>query len=130
MRQITSILFTFLILALICMSSCTPDGSSCNDEEAFCEFVNQDDMESTRSIIDDFLKKLPKDREQENLEVLRYWFTCMECVKDARIFCNSCMESLPPQSQLEVDVLVDGESKLVRVNVWMGDPMEAGGIHE
>lgn len=117
--RIKAILTAAAILVL-CFSfwTCEKD----NGEE-FCTLVNEQNFEATGPLINDFLATLKKGNEDYKLEKLRKWLERKNCVGEVKILCNSCIETLPPQSELSVEFISNGTTTTLTMDILMGDPL-------
>jgi hypothetical protein len=46
------------------------------------------------------------------------------------ILCNSCIETYPPQSELRIDFLVNGQSIPMTLDILMDNPLTYRAFHE
>lgn len=92
-------------------------------DEEFCTFVNEQNFEATGPLIDDFLATLKNGDEDYKLEKLRKWLERKDCVGKVQILCNSCIETLPPQSELSVEFISNDATVTLTMDILMGDPL-------
>ncbi|PCH66437.1 MAG: hypothetical protein COC01_07965 [Bacteroidetes bacterium] len=118
-----------MILVLI-NTACKKDKIICTDEESFCAFVDDQNFDATGTLINDFLTGLKKNENDENLEKLRNWFECKSCVKKAEIICNSCIETLPEQSELSIDFISNGQDINKTLDISMDEPLKFHRYHD
>ncbi len=111
-----------LLFLLLC-SACEKDIDLCSENESFCSFVTDENFGSTGEIINDFLAGLDEGKKDENLELLKDWLACKSCVNNAVIFCNSCIQTLPEQSELTVEFVIDGAFVSKTLDISMGEPL-------
>jgi hypothetical protein len=111
-----------LLLSCFLISACKKDNNS--DEEAFCTLVNSQDFTETGPLIDNFLAKQKKNQPEGNLEKLRAWLEAKSCIDSATILCNSCVESLPPQSVLNIDFNSNGQTINMNLVILMDERLK------
>ena len=135
--MISKTVFITAIILLACLTlwTCKKDNvietgnESDPDDETFCELVEDQNFHSTGSLIDDFLVTLPKGNSDNNLIKLKDWLESKSCVSKAEILCNSCIFTLPPQSELSVDFISNGQPITMTLDVLMDDPLEFRAYH-
>lgn len=118
------------VFVIISLFSCKHDEDSSIDDEQFCAFVSEQDFEATGPIINSFLETLPADNPDENLQLLNDWLNAISCIEKSVILCNSCIETYPPQSELRIDFLVNGQSIPMTLDILMDDPLTYRAFHE
>jgi hypothetical protein len=118
--------FTVAAILVLCFSfwTCEKD-----DDEEFCVLVNEQNFEATGPLIDDFLATLDSSNPIESLEKLRAWLERKDCVGEVQILCNSCINTLPPQSELRVEFISNGNSVTLTLDILMDDPMKFRTYH-
>jgi hypothetical protein len=124
MRIKTILTATTILLTCLTFWTCEKD----KDEE-FCAFVNEQNFDATGPLIDDFLATLKKGNEDYKLEKLRAWLERKDCVGEVQILCNSCILTLPPQSELRVDFISNGDTITLTLDILMDDPMKFRTYH-
>ena len=118
-----------ILLTCLTLWTCTKDKGSCSDDNTFCSLVDDQSFDATGTIIDDFLATLKKGTQDDKLERLKDWLECKSCVDKAEILCNSCIFTLPPQSELSVDFISNGQPIKLTLDILMDDPLEFRGYH-
>lgn len=118
------------VFVIISLFSCKHDENSSIDDVQFCAFVSEQDFEATGPIINSFLETLPADNPVENLQLLNDWLNAISCIEKSVILCNSCIETYPPQSELRIDFLVNGQSIPMTLDILMDDPLTYRAFHE
>lgn len=118
-----------ILLACLTLWTCKKDKVVCSDNETFCALVDDQNFDATGPLIDDFLAKLKKDNQDENLEKLKNWLECKSCVDKAKILCNSCIKTLPLQSELSVDFIFNGQTVKMTLDILMDDPLKFSAYH-
>lgn len=130
MNHKTILITAIIILISFTLWSCKKDKLTCSHESEFCSLVDNQDFDATGAIIDDYLARLKKNKPDENLEKLADWLECMSCVDKAKILCNSCIETLPPQSELSIEFNSSGQKIDKTLDIIMSDPLEYRGYHD
>ena len=123
------ILTATILLTCLTLWTCKKDKVSCSDDNTFCSLVDDQNFEATSQIIDDFLATLKKGTQDDKLEKLKDWLECKSCVNKAEILCNSCIKTLPAQSELNVDFISNGQSITMTLDILMDDPLEFRSYH-
>ena len=124
MRIKTIFAATTILLSCLTFWTCEKD----RDEE-FCSLVNEQNFDATGPLIDDFLATFKKGDEAYKLEKLRAWLERKDCVGKVQILCNSCIETLPPQSELSVEFISNSGDTTLTLDILMDDPLRFGAYH-
>jgi len=124
-------ILTAVIISLTCLThwACNKEKVSCSDDQTFCSLVDNQDFDATGSIIDNYLAGLERNKKDENLERLRDWLECKSCIDKAEIICNSCIKTNPPQSELIVDFILNGQTVTMLLNIWMDESLKFCAYH-
>ncbi|MBX2967576.1 MAG: hypothetical protein KF845_15650 [Cyclobacteriaceae bacterium] len=109
-------------------TACEKEDVACTDEKAFCNLVNKQEFNATGQVIDNFLESLQKNDDLA-LEKLKEWLECKSCVKTAEILCNSCIETLPLQSEILVKFNANGQVVEKTMDISMSDKLKFEGYH-
>ena len=127
-------IYILLSLSLLVLYSCSKD--SCNENSDFCDFVYDDKLDETLPLINSFLEDLDYNYDKDdydaievNLIKLKEWFECKECVDSVVILCNSCIETIPLQSELKIYYNAGNENNPAVLDVESSQPMQAAGYH-
>lgn len=123
-----SILWIITVVAVSFLTTCEKENEACPDESTFCILINNQDFDATGPVINEFLKTLQKDDDQA-LGKLKNWLDCKNCVKSAEILCNSCIETLPPQSEILVQFNSNGQVVEKTMDILMSEPLKFSGYH-
>ncbi|MBK6966492.1 MAG: hypothetical protein IPH20_22000 [Bacteroidales bacterium] len=129
-KQRVILIFTAMLFACLTLSSCEKNKDADSDDSMFCALVNNGEFEATGPLIDKYLMKLEQNRPDQNLEALRSWLEAKSCVDEATILCNSCIYTLPPQSELSIDFISQGEKITLTLDIMMGDSLKFRTYHE
>lgn len=125
------ITLTVLFLTLAILTSCNKDEITCSNGEIFCYYVNKEEFNKTGPTIDNFLKDLKKKlSDEEKLERLVDWLKCKSCVSNAEILCVSCIKTNPPQSEIKVWFIINGQIKTQILDIIMDDPLRFRTFHD
>ena len=129
MTKMSILITALLILTNLTFWSCKKDSNACSHDDEFCSLVNKEDFDATGPLIDDFLAGLKKNKADENLEKLVEWLNCKDCVVSANILCNSCIETLPPQSEIQVDFNLNGQTVTKTMDIIMHEKLKFAAYH-
>lgn len=124
------LLITASALLLPALISCEKDRDADPGDALFCRYVNNQDFDSTGPLINAFLTDLERNRPDENLETLRSWLEAKSCVDKATILCNSCIYTLPPQSEISIDFISQRQKITLTMDVTMSDPLVFRAYHD
>lgn len=128
-------IYTVPIMLLSCLSLLTCDKeeieikTTISYKDDFCKLVDKKDLDSTGYFIDEFLLTLKSKDQNENLEKLRLWLEEKECIDEAKILCNSCIKTLPLQSELSVSFVTDGFTGTMTMDILMADTLKFRAYH-
>ncbi|MBE0637892.1 MAG: hypothetical protein IH598_05180 [Bacteroidales bacterium] len=126
-----SILVTLVILlSCLSISSCKKDKDVTSDDEKFCECVASQNYEATGPLIDNFLSTLDNNNQDDNLKKLKDWMDAKSCVDSTSIVCNSCIDTNPPQSEVRVTFISNGQKESMVMDIIMSDPLKFRTYHE
>jgi len=121
--------FSVLLISMT-LFSCKKDKDTNTDDDKFCEFVNSQDFEATGPLIDNFLATLSHDNQDNNLKELKDWMETKSCVDSTTIICNSCIKTNPPQSELHVIYISNGQKIGMTMDLLMSDPLKFRTYHD
>jgi len=110
------------VLFILCLFSCDNKESICPDDEAFCSIVETGDYDNLQDTINAFMADLTGNSDDQ-LEQVRAWFDCKSCVEKAKLICNSCLESFPEQSHMEIEFISNGQEDKKNLYILMSTPM-------
>jgi hypothetical protein len=130
MKRKTMLTTLVIVLTSLMLWNCTKDETACRDEQAFCRLIDKEDFDGTGPIIGAYLAGLRTDETDTQLEKLADWLACQSCVAQVTILCNSCIYTLPPQSELQVDFVSKGKHITKILDILMGDPLTYRGHHD
>lgn len=120
-----------VILVGFLSTNCAENDFECRNNRQFCNPIQSENLQESGPIIDKFLQELPTDlRSQEKLERLRDWLQCKSCVFHVEIFCNSCIETFPPISELKITFIIEGQETDKILDIMMSEPLSFAGYHD
>lgn len=120
---------TFILLTSFTFYTCTKDTVPQPATNEFCSMINGQDFDSTGTLIDAYLETQLNGTTDEKLDNLKNWLETNSCVTKAEVFCNSCMYSLPPQSEISVDFISNGQPITKKLYILMNDTLQFSGFH-
>lgn len=123
-----NLLALFLLLTCLTFFSCRKDSNV--DNEQFCAFVTSQNFEATVPMIDQFLATQQSSNSAQALQNLRDWLDAKGCVAGTTLLCNSCIKTLPAQSEISVDFSVDGQVVTRTMDILMDETLRCTGFHE
>jgi hypothetical protein len=130
MKTYRLLFLTVFFLAFI-QSACDKGDVRCTDEKEFCAFINSEEYDKTGELIDKYLSGLESNlSEEEQLDKLNDWLECKSCVESAEILCVSCIYTNPPQSEISVSFVVNGQQTVKTLDVIMDNPLRVREIHD
>ena len=129
MSKRTAVFLLFFLTALS-QYSCHKDRNTNEDDQQFCACVAEKNFDGTGPFIDIFLATLHNASSDENLEKLCIWLESKACIDSVKIICNSCIKTLPPQSELSVSFTVDGKPLTLILDILMDNPLHFRTFHE
>jgi len=94
-------------------------------EDDFCTFLNEENIEKTIPFVDDFLRGLSNElNDEQKLQALAAWLKSQPCILDATIASQSCIETGKPISEIDISFDEKGISKRFFINVEMTNPLK------
>lgn len=129
MKYTSALIIGVFFLALISIGSCKKDSSELSDDEKFCSLVNEQKFDSTGYLVDQYLATLVNQNSDTSLASLAKWLEGKSCVDSSSVLCNSCIETLPPQSELSVKFVTNGQSVSLIMDIIMENPMKFRTFH-
>jgi hypothetical protein len=131
MTHKTMLILSNIVLACFACWACEGEENkvvvSYNDP--FCIWVDKQKVDSTGRLVNEFLVTLKNVNHAEDLEKLRAWLEAKECVDEAIILCNSCIKTLPPQSELIVSFVTNGLTAKMTMDILMDDTLKFRAYH-
>lgn len=124
-QALTALLLSVLFLA----TSCKKDSSEALEQSVYCDQVSNQQWEESGSTINSYLKTLTEGSSDQKLEKLKLWLEASTCVQQVDILCNSCIETLPPQSELLITFTINGQNTTRTLDILMSDPMQYRAYH-
>ncbi len=123
------IILTTLAIILTCLTtfSCKKDREA--DNEQFCTLVNDQNFDATLPLVDTFLATLDGNNQEESLQKLKEWLDAKSCVNTSSILCNSCIKTLPAQSELSIEFNVNGQNVTLTLDISMGETLKTLTYH-
>lgn len=107
------------------------DDVLCSRNNEFCDFINSEEYNKTGALIDKYLSGLKINlSDEEKLEKLSVWLDCKSCVGNAEILCVSCIYTNPPQSELRVSFIVNGQQAVKILDIIMDNPLKFRTYHD
>ena len=122
------LLSLLLLLSCLAIPSCKKDNN--NQADNFCTLVESQNYEGTGPLVDAFLAGLGNTAQDEQLIQLKNWMDAKSCVDSVGIMCISCIETLPPQSELRVVFISAGRDTTLTMDILMSEPMKFRTFHE
>ncbi|MBL7789703.1 MAG: hypothetical protein JNL75_07765 [Chitinophagales bacterium] len=99
-----------LYLFLISLIACGKEEDNCSYSSEFCNSIEYADYATASTYMNNFLVTLDANLSDEaKINLLENWLKCKPCVRLIENPCISCMFSNPPQSYIEINVLVKGQ---------------------
>lgn len=101
----TNYLLVLLILGSLAWTCQKEDDDSddiCPVVVPFCDHIQEQDYDATVPLINDYLSNQKMGSPEENLNELVEWLGSKSCVTNVKLICNSCIETAPPRSEIEV----------------------------
>lgn len=130
MKTIRLSLATILFLTFV-LTDCNQDEIECSKNNEFCAFISSEEYSNTGTLINNYLGGLETSlSDEEKLERLRNWLKCKSCVANVEILCNSCIRTNPPQSELKLWLIVNGQQKEKILDIIMDDPLRFSTYHD
>ncbi len=121
-------LFFYTCLAFLLVNCSKGKISSYN--EAYCEAISAEDYDLGGEYLNKFLKANRRLSDEEILKKTQEWLWEKECVLDATLICNSCIETNPPKSQISVAYNVNGQNFSKTITLVMSSPVRYDGIED
>ncbi len=124
-------LLTMSKLILVCLSvtillSCKGEEVlvACDDPE-FCNFITAEAFDKAAPVINQYLASQKSSlSSDQKLDDLKSWLECKTCVSSAELICNSCIYTLPAQSEISVRFSVNGKDTVRIMDIEMSNPLK------
>jgi len=123
MKQKSIIIILILLSISITFWTCSKDEISRSDDKAMCEHVQSNNFDEVISVMNNHLQRFRKN-DDKALEKFASWLNSSSCVKEAKIICDSCMYSLPPQSDIKVVFMFNSHEIVVNLYVLMDEKLK------
>jgi hypothetical protein len=127
--------FKLLFLAFLSLTTmltgCNKDDVNCSYNTEFCSFISSEEYNETGTYIDKYLSGLKTNlSDEDKLQKLKDWLECKSCVEIVEILCVSCIYTNPPQSELRVTFIVNGQKIEKILDIIMDDPLRFRTYHD
>jgi len=107
------------------------EGNEEVEEIEFCSCLNEENINQTIPIINEFLCGLSNDLDDdEQLEALVTWLKSQPCIIDATLLCQSCLETELPKSEILISFEENGIKKELVIDIAMEKPLRVASYHE
>lgn len=120
---------TILVLSCFSLSSCKKDKADTAEEDPFCVLVNENNYDATGPLINSFLATLNNENTDESLKILSDWLENKCCIDTAIMLCNSCIKTQPPQSELSIIFISNGQKVNKIMDILMDDTLKFRDYH-
>ncbi|HQN57977.1 MAG TPA: hypothetical protein PLR24_12115 [Saprospiraceae bacterium] len=129
MRKPLSFVIVIILLGALA-GGCNKERVLCADDGEFCRSITNHREEKSLSIINGYLNKQNKNLDDGvKLCLLKDWLECKSCIEGAEILCNSCIYTLPAQSELSLRLNTSGPDSVVVLDIIMSNPLQAVRFH-
>lgn len=132
MQKIINTLVFFMVIIFF-MTTCDKDGPVEDipvipEDTTFCGYIHAEKFDSTYRFLNQILSKIPFD--EDSMKKFEKRLIEENCVVEVEWICNSCLFSLPAQS--EVLVRIKTNQGFIRVvnRVVMMEPMKSNGMYK
>ena len=132
LKKSTVVTLCMILIGLFLSVGCKKEknGEETNGE-AFCSYVNAEDLDKTIPLINEFLKDLSNDlNDEQKLQALVTWLKSYSCIVDAEILCVSCIFTLPAQSEIFISFKEKNITRSFILDIVMDNPLTSVRYHE
>jgi hypothetical protein len=124
------LIIVYIFTVIACEKKIENEINEYTDEEEFCSLVAHMSLDSTGLLINNFLSGLEENNKNDNLEKLKEWFDCKSCAENVIIFCNSCIDTSPVQSELSINFIQVGDTIINIADISMDEPLRFVRYHD
>lgn len=120
-----------MLLLLLALSGCDKEKNRETGKEAFCLYLNSENMDKTVPVINDYLEGQKSDlNDEQKVQALTEWLKLCPCVIDVTILSVSGIYTLPAQSEIRISFEENGKTEDFILDISMSNPLRATGYHE
>jgi hypothetical protein len=123
-----ALLIICALSSLYFVSCAKADISSYN--EVYCEAIESENFDKAGDYLNKFLKANKQLNHEDMLDKTVEWLMAKECVTDASLICNSCIETAPPQSEIRISFTIGDSTVVKTIDLLMTIPIVYHGIHD
>ena len=125
----TAIALGIIHLLFFIAAGCAKQSSV--EDEKFCSNVNVENIDKTIPLINDFLKNLSNDLDNETkLQDLAAWLKAKPCIIDANVTCNFCIKTQPKTGEITVSFDEDENTKNFILSISLTYPLKVANFIE
>jgi hypothetical protein len=132
MQKIINTLVFFMVIIFF-MTTCDKDGPVEDipvipEDTTFCGYIHAEKFDSTYRFLNQILSKIPFD--EDSMKKFEKRLIEENCVVEVEWICNSCLFSLPAQSEVLVRIKTNQGFIRVVIRVVMMEPMKSNGMYK
>ena len=132
MQKIINTLVFFMVIIFF-MTTCDKDGPVEDppvmpQDTTFCGYIDAERFDSTYRFLNQILSKIPFD--EDSMKKFEKRLIEENCVVEVEWICNSCLFSLPAQSEVLVRIKTNQGFIRVVIRVVMMEPMKSNGMYK
>lgn len=132
MQKIINTLVFFMVIIFF-MTTCDKDGQVkaplvIAQDTTFCGYIYAEKFDSTYRFLNQILSKIPFD--EDSMKKFEKRLIEENCVVEVEWICNSCLFSLPAQSEVLVRIKTNQGFIRVVIRVVMMEPMKSNGMYK
>ncbi len=98
------------------------------EDTTFCGYIQAEKFDSTYRFLNQILSKIPFD--EDSMKKFEKRLIEENCVVEVEWICNSCLFSLPAQSEVLVRIKTNQGFIRVVIRVVMMEPMKSNGMYK
>jgi hypothetical protein len=132
MQKIINTLVFFMVIIFF-MTTCDKDAPVEDppvmpQDTTFCGYIHAEKFDSTYRFLNQILSKIPFD--EDSMKKFEKRLIEENCVVEVEWICNSCLFSLPAQSEVLVRIKTNQGFIRVVIRVVMMEPMKSNGMYK
>ena len=121
-----------LIFISFALAGCKKDNNcNVNNGVQFCPLIQVENYEGAGKIINDYLECQKNNDSNQNLNNLKDWFECKECV-DSVVLSGVMILTFPPQTEYFIKFEINGNyiEKIIDIFIYDDGHLEFNLFHE
>jgi hypothetical protein len=114
----------FLAICFSFFISCKKSTFSTLEKNKICDAINANNLTAAEVELNTVISKINTSQsDQLQMEEVKKILSTIDCLSNVEIICVSCIYTLPAQSEIKMNVMINGQSQEIIADVVMKNPL-------